>query len=331
MHQHTIAVKTGETNNRNLDISNQHNVDLFVSNLERWEVGILAITNHNLFDLEQFNFLEDIVQSKGILLLPGIEIDIEDSEGKIHNMNIIVSNEDKKIWDEFVLSLNITDPNNFSIPVYALTQKLSKFNKICLIPNNQKGGKELPKDDYNLFSDENSIYFFETTNLDSSRILAHKGIPAICGSDEKDILNPQYNKIPDIHIKIDSFTSLINFFKKDLNFMKNKLSEKLFGTISIHPSTWQDAIKVPLYYDTNIIIGSRGSGKSIILEEIKKEVERVKNIKIDLYDHKDDNYNRLLKELESQFLNPIDLNSEIQNLNILLDLHLLVKNCKIFV
>ncbi|AGM24637.1 hypothetical protein [Spiroplasma chrysopicola] len=89
LYQHTRAIKNGEHITRNLDIMDKTKVDLFISNLENWDVGIVFITNHNLFDLNQFNFFEDQLNEKNILLLPGIEINIKDNENNIHNMNIL--------------------------------------------------------------------------------------------------------------------------------------------------------------------------------------------------------------------------------------------------
>jgi len=47
LHQHTMKIKSGELKTRNLDIKNSDYINTFINNLKRFNVGIVAITNHN--------------------------------------------------------------------------------------------------------------------------------------------------------------------------------------------------------------------------------------------------------------------------------------------
>jgi len=94
--------------------------------------------------------LEERCKSEGILLLPGIEIDIEDSHNIRHNLNIIVSNEKKNEFSKFINSLvfKLENAKNFKISIDNLiTSEIKSFEKIYLIPNKQKGDKDLPNAD----------------------------------------------------------------------------------------------------------------------------------------------------------------------------------------
>ena len=69
LHCHTKASKRGDGQKRNVDAAT------FVSEVSRAGVGIVAITNHNAFDLDQFN--EFVCAANGAFQVwPGVELDV---------------------------------------------------------------------------------------------------------------------------------------------------------------------------------------------------------------------------------------------------------------
>lgn len=103
-HYHTIITLDGE---RDKPLRGCASSDSFVSRQEKKSVGIVAITNHNVFDIKQFNEFEKSAKDKNILVLPGVELRWESK-----HFNLIVDSNKKKdffesktikgFWDEWV-------------------------------------------------------------------------------------------------------------------------------------------------------------------------------------------------------------------------------------
>ena len=85
LHCHTRKTKQGDGKGRNVTS------EQFKEKIELADVKIVAITNHNMFDYDQYIELRDVVA--GICQVwPGVEIDI-DGENKYHL--IVVSKPDE--------------------------------------------------------------------------------------------------------------------------------------------------------------------------------------------------------------------------------------------
>ncbi|WP_342268487.1 ABC transporter ATP-binding protein [Spiroplasma endosymbiont of Aspidapion aeneum] len=320
LHKHTLKIKQGEKDTRNLDISNPKEVEKFVSDLEEANVMILAITNHNYFDLNQFNFLEKKLKEKNILLLPGVELDILDEKDKIHNLNVIVSNEKKEEWNILLSSLiNNVVPEEYRLKITDFKKKFKDFVKICLMPNKQKGKFDLAEHEYELLSDHKSINFYETSNLTSTQILAIQGVPAINGSDDLDTNKPNYAKLPDIRNRIDTFENLIHFFKKDPTFMTKYIREKHYGDFDIKPYGWANNYMIPIYKDVNVIIGPRGSGKTELLKAIKDKIIKDNGEIIKLWEDSKSNYIKMIDSLNNKLKIEEDITHYFDDINKLIE------------
>jgi hypothetical protein len=123
LHTHTIST-----------ISDSHfdfSLEKLKSYVATMEIDCLAITNHNLFDKEQFEF---ICSELSILVLPGIEINLE--SGHL----LLIS--DNKDLDEFaakctLISAEITSNTDF-ISVEKLIEIFPDLKKYLLIPHYDK-------------------------------------------------------------------------------------------------------------------------------------------------------------------------------------------------
>ena len=86
-HLHTKADKefkyTGEENSF---------VNDYVDALKKADIRIGAITNHNKFDVGEYNALRKKAKKNGILLLPGVELSVNDGANGVHTL-IIFSQE----------------------------------------------------------------------------------------------------------------------------------------------------------------------------------------------------------------------------------------------
>ncbi|MFP5444783.1 MAG: histidinol-phosphatase, partial [Betaproteobacteria bacterium] len=64
----------------------------YVDALEKADVRLGVITNHNKFDFEEFKALRKTAQKKGIALLPGVELSVNDGANGIHTL-VVFSDE----------------------------------------------------------------------------------------------------------------------------------------------------------------------------------------------------------------------------------------------
>jgi len=58
----------------------------YVDALEKAGIQLAVITNHNKFDLAEFKALRRTAQKKGIALLPGVELSVNDGANGIHTL-----------------------------------------------------------------------------------------------------------------------------------------------------------------------------------------------------------------------------------------------------
>jgi hypothetical protein len=80
-HLHTQADKEFiHTGDENYYLSN------FVDNLKRARIELGVITNHNKFDLAEYKALRKTARKKGIFLLPGVELSVNDGANGIHTL-----------------------------------------------------------------------------------------------------------------------------------------------------------------------------------------------------------------------------------------------------
>nr|VFJ56694.1 MAG: hypothetical protein BECKDK2373C_GA0170839_10554 [Candidatus Kentron sp. DK] len=58
----------------------------YVDALEKAGIGVGVITNHNKFDFEEFQALKKTARKRGIFLLPGVELSVNDGANGIHTL-----------------------------------------------------------------------------------------------------------------------------------------------------------------------------------------------------------------------------------------------------
>lgn len=82
IHTHTKKCKSGDAQTR--EISPEDFCDTILST----EVGVVAITNHNVFDLSQFQAIHVLIKL-GAQVWPGVELDVFDDQGRGHLLVIV--------------------------------------------------------------------------------------------------------------------------------------------------------------------------------------------------------------------------------------------------
>ena len=91
------------------------------------DIKIVAITNHNYFDLNQYNEFSESVKET-TMVWPGIELDIEQTPKDGHMIVIC----DPKNKEEFSKIFDMTKDkaNDYSIDIKTLGEKTKKLNCI---------------------------------------------------------------------------------------------------------------------------------------------------------------------------------------------------------
>lgn len=82
LHTHTKKCKSGDAKTREITPAD------FCEIITSTEVGIIAITNHNVFDLPQFKEIEDSL-IEGVQVWPGIELDVIEDGSRGHLLVIV--------------------------------------------------------------------------------------------------------------------------------------------------------------------------------------------------------------------------------------------------
>lgn len=229
------------------------------------ELDAIAITNHDVFDLRQFN---EIVNKVDCVVFPGIEINLEKG-------HILLISENEKLEDFQFKCHAVSEKIKVvgdSLSVDELISIFGDLNDYLLIPHYQKK-PTLPRDAFDQLKN-----FISAGEVDSPKKFVRMAkdeneITPVIFSDVR--VRESMSRFPTRQTYVDcgdlSLRSL-KFCFRDKN--KVALSE------SDGNSTFQalsDGLK--LSTGLNIILGARSSGKTATLDKINEECENVKYIR----------------------------------------------------
>lgn len=289
IHVHTKKVKSGDAPTRNID------KERFISILNDTEVKILAITNHNHFDLKQYEEFRDGVKTH-CQIWPGIELDVFENEKRSHL--IVICNPKNyiafsKAVDELLEGKN---PDTFTI---SLKETVNKFDSLdCIyiahyfVKKPNLGDKEIATL-IELASNPKRV-LKEATNSISAGIYISHGHNSIYGSDVHDWNNyiKQSQHLPELRLPVESFEQFCLLLDKDEATINTILDKKSKETIEITPfaSDPFEKIVLDIYSDINILFGSKGTGKTDILKDLSKHFNS-KGHKTSVYEANDTHLN----------------------------------------
>lgn len=292
LHVHTIATQK--------DSDFVFDLDKILLYVEISKLDAIAITNHNIFDREQFN---NIKEKLNISVLPGVEVDIE-------NAHMIV------ITDESYL-------NNFCEQCNLLKEKM------------EDGRQYISYDEFiSIFSDYEQyllIPHYKKKPTLQQQIIKKFGNNITCGEvdsvkkfctlkKQEDDLVPILSS--DVRIKkdLDTFPTRYTFLDIDntsLKSIKYALMDKtrVFITENKNDNEFiftQDGLVAST--KLNVIIGKRSSGKTHTLEGIKKsfdtsEIKYIKQFEI-TEKSGSEKFNEITQKgyerITNEYVNPID-------------------------
>lgn len=269
LHCHTKAVRQGELTTRNAT------KEVFKSKVIEANIKVVAITNHDIFDKIQFEELKQEI-GNACILWPGIEFNVEHGNERYHMIVIASPNS----LDEFVAAIGIVTAGktgNFDVEIDAVISAFSSL-EVLYIPHfgNKTPGisEEKLKDLHEKVPNKDRV-ILEDSNSRSVTILTNHGMRMITGSDIKDWALYQDADVSELRIPVDTFEHFCLFLDRDPTVIKTLLDKSHPKKYVGRPCKEDDTITVdiPLFSEVNIIFGDKGTGKSQIIDSVRKKME----------------------------------------------------------
>lgn len=290
IHVHTKKTKTGDSELRNVSAAK------FRDTISLTDVKILAITNHNHFDIQQYyTFVEEV---DGICQIwPGVELDVSVGGRRAH-LIVIVNPKNASAFNQKIIDLvNGDSEDNFTIPLTDVSTSFDNLDAIYIPHFHSKKPNLLESEVEQLIQlvPNNKRVLKEATNSISAGIYISHGHNSIYGSDVQDWdLYPTIaNKLPDLRLPVESFEQFCLLLEKDNTTINTILSKKTKETIQLNPfNNTAELMDLDIYNDINILFGSKGTGKTDILRAlsryysdtgVKTNIYESSNIKLEEY------------------------------------------------
>lgn len=265
LHCHTKKVKKGDSPTRNVT------PELFRQKVELADVKIVAITNHNCFDLNQYVVLCKAV-SDICHVWPGVEIDVQ-GEGKYH-LIVVTRPEDSYEFSNAVSTLfEGKDVNTCLLTIEEIYKAFARFEAL-FIPHYHDKKPSISLNDREklekLIGDSSRI-FIEPRNHRTLGVLANKDLNVLIGSDVQDWNRYEECTFAELRLPVGSFSEFLLLARRDANVVETLLNKKVPIKIIGKP---HKSVKLPLliYPDINIIFGQKGTGKTEILKSLYDEM-----------------------------------------------------------
>ena len=260
LHCHTKATKKGDGQRRNVD------AETFVKRVNGAGVGIVAITNHNHFDIDQYRELKEAAASS-FQVWPGVELDVKGSRNGSHwHMLAICSPANVEGMSAVVQGLVAGKPPNDCLFDFADVKRAFEGFDVLFVSHchdkrpyaNEADLKEILDED-----DRPWNYFFEPRTLVTVGIMSSHGLNMMLGSDVKDWSDYPACELPQLRLPVDSFEQFALLAKRDgrtINTMLDKVSPT---RMTAHPHNGVD-VGLPIFNEVNVLFGQKGTGKSEI-------------------------------------------------------------------
>ena len=262
LHCHTKKIKKSDGINRNVD------VETFSNYMKNLDIKIVAITNHNYFDKDQYEQFRESVKDY-TMVWPGIEIDINQATAKNGHMIVICDPNQYEKFSE-IINKDIDDVNNYSITLKDLWKKTKEINCIYIAHYYRKSAEITEKeliDFQNCGIDEYRI-FKEPSNYRTLGLFATFDNNVIIGSDVQDWNKYEDCKFSELKLPVDSFEQFLLLSKKESTVINTLLNKKGKEKFPLQPHS-SITLKLELYRDINVIFGDKGTGKTEMLRSLE--------------------------------------------------------------
>ena len=181
LHTHTKKCKIGDAATREITPEN------FCEILADTDVGIIAITNHNVFDIQQFQEIEQ--ESSGdIQVWPGIELDVFENGSRGHLIVIVSPAKAKEFFSAVTAIRADATPDDFSTTIEAVLEHFEGMEPLYVAHYKQKK-PDISDEALSTLTDRTAHIcrvIKEVTNSISAGIYISHGQSSIYGSDVQD-------------------------------------------------------------------------------------------------------------------------------------------------
>ena len=300
LHIHTQKCKKGEGNSRNISPKD------FVSKMRENNVKICSITNHNKFDLDEYNTIVEI--DPELVIFPGIELDVN-KEGTTCHIIVIcdptLKNEFYKVFDND----KKRDTDRYCLSYSDFLNKVKEFriDEIIIIPHFADKDKAIGSDLKELprYDLKGYVVILETAKLHTMGMINSHGHLSLIGSDVKDWSLYSSEQLPEIKFRINTFKKFYELANDSSTFIKNALKSSPHKDICIDENKMSH---IRMYEDINVIFGEKGSGKTFLLKEYLKPYFESQGKSTFLHEGKEYQslYDSMIKKLQSN----IDINPD---------------------
>jgi len=268
IHVHTKKTKKGDALTREIDAQRFYEI------ISSTEVKIVAITNHNVFDLAQYEEFVSIAENE-FQIWPGVELDIFESDRRGHLLVIVAPEKAQRLQDAVLVSTKGFTPDNFNISIDSVIKNFDDLNPLYIAHYKQKKPDLIDEDIEKIISQtkHKNRVLKEATNAISAGIFLSHGHSSIYGSDVQNWNNYQTkhsNHLPDLRLPVESFEQFCLLLNKDNTAINTLLDKKYPEALTVTPFRGDPPIKLTVYDDINVFFGSKGTGKSDILKAIEK-------------------------------------------------------------
>ena len=266
IHSHTIKCKSGDAPTREISPSD------FCETILSTEVRIIAITNHNVFNLSQFTDIDTRLGADA-QVWPGIELDVLEGGSRGHLLVIVSPKSAIKFSAAVERLTKKSSPDSFTTTIDEVLESFDEFNPLYIA--HYKKNPSLSNDALEkllALTKNPECVIKEVTNSISAGIFISHGHPSIYGSDIQDW--SKYEEIshvlPDLRLPVDSFEHFCLLLKKDQTTINTVLDRKTSEDLILCPFGDGSILNIKAFNDINVIFGPKGTGKSCILKAIAK-------------------------------------------------------------
>jgi predicted ATPase len=271
IHTHTKKCKSGDAHTREIS------PDKFCEAILSTEVGVVAITNHNVFDLAQFRDIQVRVGTNAHVW-PGVELDVYDEHGKGHLL-VITSPSLAERFSTAVIELTKGHTaDSFKVTIPDVLATFDAMEPLYVAHYKQK--RPSVSDDMLAVLEAGAknkwSIIKEVSNGISAGIHISHGRASIYGSDVHDWSKyvEGARDLPDLRLPIDGFEHFCLLLKKDPTTINTVLDRKTFEELTLDPFKDGKKLTLKVFNDINIIFGPKGTGKSCILDAIAKHYSK---------------------------------------------------------
>lgn len=267
LHVHTKQCKKGDGEARNVSSA------LFKEKIQLAGISVLAITNHNHFDLEQYlefkNAVKDFCD-----VWPGVELDVRQLDSNVGHVVVVVNPVYATAFsDSLSKRIGENDCDSFCMSVDELTSYFNEFSPV-FIPHYLKP-KSLGQQDMDLLKEK--VYnvnrlLKEPSSITSIGVLNAYGQKCLLGSDVKDWNKYEEGTFSEFKYDFDGFDNFLKLLDKDTSYINDLLQKKFYSEVVVYGkhNTKEFPYKIKIYNDVNIIFGDKGSGKSEIIDSLEQ-------------------------------------------------------------